>query len=153
MEPRLAVFAHEGEPLFIALYTGPGQLLAHHVVGQRPCGDDASHDLQAIDHHPPVVLGGEVVVADRWRLERIARADRYRAPRLDLELRYRAGEAREGVQHAAAPRAREIDEVDLRVRALELRPRAHERGGVARGNAERSRPVQEILQADAHLPE
>ena len=46
------------------------------------------------------------------------RAARHRAARLDLRLRDRQREARERVQHAAAPGGREVDEVDLRVEPM-----------------------------------
>src|SRR5690349_3911146 len=56
------------------------------------------------------------------------------------------------MQYAAAPRSREVDEVDLYVGPLDLRPRARECSRVTGAHGERSAPEQQILQTDLGLP-
>src|SRR5258708_5665071 len=87
-----------------------------------------SSTTEPIHHDAAVIARGGKVGADRGRRRGIAGADLPRAARFGLELRYRGRESRMRVQRPAALRAREIDEVDLRVGALRFGPGAHERG-------------------------
>src|SRR5437868_558148 len=57
------------------------------------------------------------------------------------------------MQHTAAFGSGEIDEVDLHIRSLELRARAHEGGGVTRGDGQWPLPPNEVLRADARAAE
>src|SRR5207244_12280579 len=79
--------------------------------------------------------------------------DMHRAARLDLELRHRAGEARMRVQHAAALRGGEVDEVDLYIRPLQFGPGTGEGCCISRTHGERPALLHEILQPDLRLTE
>src|SRR5258708_12540667 len=131
MEHRLSHSAAVVEPIRVALYPRPGQVFGANVIAQGSRVDEAPYELQALDHDAAVVLGSEVVVADGGRGGRVRGAQVHRAARLHLELRYGAGEAGMPVQDPAAPGSREIDEVELRVGPLQVRPGATEPGGMA----------------------
>ena len=57
------------------------------------------------------------------------------------------------MQDAAAPRGGEVDEVDLRVRTLELGPRAHEGRRVAGADRQRPFTKEQVFEADARFAE
>src|SRR6266850_6373010 len=154
MEHRLSHSAAVVEPLRVALYPRPGQVFGANVIAQGGRVDDAPYELQPLDHDAAVVLGSEVVVADGGRGGRVPATDMYRAARLHLELRYGAGEAGMPVQDPAAPGSREIDEVELRVGPLQVRPGANERGGMAGAYRQGSLLEQEVPQThDRHAPQ
>src|SRR4029079_17815649 len=74
-----------------------------------------------------------------------------RAARLYLQLRHRKREARPGMQNAAAPGGGEIDEVELRVRALQSGARAHEGRALPGADGERPAPEERVVEADLRL--
>src|SRR6266850_7816189 len=154
MEHRLPHSAAVVEPLRVALYPRPGQVFGADVIAQGGHVDDAPYELQPLDHDAAVVLGSEVVVADGGRGRRVPATDMYRAARLHLELRDGAGEAGMPVQDSAALGSREIDEVELRVGPLQLRPGANERGGLAGAYRQGSLLEQEVPQThERHAPQ
>src|SRR5882672_1336985 len=154
MEHRLSHSAAVVEPLRVALYPRPGQVFGADVIAHGGRVDDAPHELQPLDHDAAIVLGSEVVVADGGRGGRVPATDMYRAARLDLELRHGAGEAGVPVQDPAALGSREIDEVELRVGPLQLRPGADERGSMAGAYCQGSLLEQEVPQThERHAPQ